>query len=76
MTTTKTERVEIELPRDIIFAMRGLTKTGGSKKEVKNRTGHLFIPGKSYIAWKSNGTNKNEQGQIYRGFKRTRHTCL
>jgi len=26
MTTNKTERVEIELPRDIIFAMRGLQK--------------------------------------------------
>jgi hypothetical protein len=26
MATTKTERIEIDLPEDIIFAMRGLEK--------------------------------------------------
>ena len=35
MTTTKTERVEIELPRDIIFAMRGLQKPEEVKKKLK-----------------------------------------
>ena len=35
MTTTKTECVEIELPRDIIFAMRGLQKPEEVKKKLK-----------------------------------------
>lgn len=35
MPTTKTERVEIELPRDIIFAMRGLQKPEEVKKKLK-----------------------------------------
>ena len=35
MKTTKTERIEIELPRDIIFAMRGLQKPEEVKKKLK-----------------------------------------
>ena len=35
MATAKTERVEIELPRDIIFAMRGLQKPEEVKKKLK-----------------------------------------
>ncbi len=35
MVTTETERVVIELPRDIIFAMRGLQKPEEVKKKLK-----------------------------------------
>ena len=33
--TTKFERIEVEIPRDIIFAMRGLRKPGDIKKKLK-----------------------------------------
>lgn len=35
MATTKTERIEIDLPQDILFAMRGLEKPEGIKKKLK-----------------------------------------
>ncbi len=35
MKTTKMERIEINLPQDIIFAMRGLEKPEGVKKKLK-----------------------------------------
>ena len=35
METTKTELIEIELPRDIIFAMKGLRKPEEVKKKLK-----------------------------------------
>ena len=35
MNTTKMEPIEINLPRDIIFAMRGLEKPEGVKKKLK-----------------------------------------
>lgn len=35
MATTKTERIEIDLPEDIIFAMRGLEKPEKIKKKLK-----------------------------------------
>ncbi len=35
MTTTRTERIEIDLPQDIIFAMRGLEKPEEIKKKLK-----------------------------------------
>jgi len=35
MNTTKMERIEISLPQDIIFAMRGLEKPEGVKKKLK-----------------------------------------
>ena len=35
METDKMERVEVELPRDIIFAMRGLQKPEEVKKKLK-----------------------------------------
>jgi predicted HTH domain antitoxin len=35
METTKTERIEIDLPQDIIFAMRGLEKPEKVKKKLK-----------------------------------------
>jgi len=35
MTTTKTERIEIDLPEDIIFAMRGVEKPEEVKKKLK-----------------------------------------
>ncbi len=35
MATTKTERIEIDLPQDIIFAMRGLEKPEEIKKKLK-----------------------------------------
>jgi len=35
MDTRKMERVEIELPRDIIFAMRGLQRPEEVKKKLK-----------------------------------------
>lgn len=35
METTKTERIEIELPEDIIFAMRGIEKPEAVKKKLK-----------------------------------------
>ena len=35
MATSKTERIEIDLPEDIIFAMRGLEKPEEVKKKLK-----------------------------------------
>ncbi|MBI5746571.1 MAG: UPF0175 family protein [Nitrospirae bacterium] len=35
MATTKTERIEIDLPEDIIFAMRGSKKPEEVKKKLK-----------------------------------------
>ena len=35
METTKMEHIEIELPRDIIFAMKGLRKPEEIKKKLK-----------------------------------------
>jgi len=35
MNTTKMERIEINLPQDIIFAMRELEKPEGVKKKLK-----------------------------------------
>jgi predicted HTH domain antitoxin len=35
METTKMERIEIDLPQDIIFAMRGLEKPEEVKKKLK-----------------------------------------
>lgn len=35
MSATKTERIEIDLPQDIIFAMRGLEKPEEIKKKLK-----------------------------------------
>ena len=35
MATTKTERIEIDLPEDIIFAMRGIEKPEEVKKKLK-----------------------------------------
>lgn len=35
MATGKTERIEIDLPEEIIFAMRGLEKPGEIKKKLK-----------------------------------------
>ncbi len=35
MATTKTERIDIDLPQDIIFAMRGLEKPEEIKKKLK-----------------------------------------
>ena len=35
METTKTERIAIDLPQDIIFAMRGLEKPEKVKKKLK-----------------------------------------
>lgn len=35
MATTKSERIEIDLPEDIIFAMRGVEKPEEVKKKLK-----------------------------------------
>lgn len=35
MATTKTERIEIDLPEDIIFAMRGVEKPEEVRKKLK-----------------------------------------
>ncbi len=35
MATTKTDRIEIDLPEDIIFAMKGLEKPEEIKKKLK-----------------------------------------
>lgn len=35
MTTTKSERIEIDLPEDIIFAMRGVEKPEEIKKKLR-----------------------------------------
>ena len=35
MRTTKTERIEIDLPQDIIFAMKGLEKPEEIKRKLK-----------------------------------------
>lgn len=35
MTTTKTERIELDLPQDIVFAMRGLEEPDEIKKKLR-----------------------------------------
>ncbi|KAF0121460.1 MAG: hypothetical protein FD151_1224 [bacterium] len=47
MTTTKTERIEIDLPEDIIFAMRGLEKPEEVKKKLKIALAILLFQEKS-----------------------------
>ena len=46
MATTKTERIEIDLPEDIIFAMRVLEKPEEVKKKLK-----IAFLGKSEISF-------------------------
>ena len=47
MATTKTERIEIDLPEDIIFAMRGLEKPEEVKKKLKIALAILLFQEKS-----------------------------
>ncbi len=47
METTKTELVELELPQDIIFAMRGLEKPEEVKKKLKIGLAILFFQERS-----------------------------
>ncbi len=47
MATTKTERIEIDLPEDIIFAMRGLKKPEDVKKKLKIALAILLFQEKS-----------------------------
>lgn len=43
MEITETERIEIELPRDIIFAMRGIQKPEEVKKKLKSALAILLF---------------------------------
>jgi len=47
MGITKTERIEIDLPQDIIFAMRGLEKPEEMKKKLKIALAVLLFQEKS-----------------------------
>ncbi len=47
MATNKTERIEIDLPEDIIFAMRGLEKPEEVKKKLKIALAILLFQEKS-----------------------------
>ena len=47
MATTKTERIEIDLPEDIIFAMRGREKPEEVKKKLKITLAILLFQEKS-----------------------------
>ena len=47
MATTKTERIEIDLPEDIIFAMRGREKPEEVKKKLKIALAILLFQEKS-----------------------------
>ncbi len=47
MGVTKTERIEIDLPQDIIFAMRGLKKPEEMKKKLKIALAILLFQEKS-----------------------------
>lgn len=47
MVKTKTERIEIDLPQDIIFAMRGLEKPEEVKKKLKIALAILLLREKS-----------------------------
>ncbi|PIP05433.1 MAG: hypothetical protein CO012_08825 [Syntrophobacterales bacterium CG_4_8_14_3_um_filter_49_14] len=47
MATTKTERIEIDLPEDIIFAMRVLEKPEEVKKKLKIALAILLFQEKS-----------------------------
>ena len=47
MTTTKTERIEIDLPQDILFAMRGLEKPEEVQKKLKMALAILLFQEKS-----------------------------
>ncbi len=47
MATTKTERIEIDLPEDIIFAMRGIEKPEEVKKKLKIALAILLFQEKS-----------------------------
>src|SRR3972149_54916 len=47
MATSKTERIEIDLPEDIIFAMRGLEKPEEVKKKLKIALAILLFQEKS-----------------------------
>lgn len=47
MGITKTERIEIDIPQDIIFAMRGLEKPEEIKKKLKIALAVLLFQEKS-----------------------------
>lgn len=47
MATGKTERIEIDLPEDIIFAMRGLEKPEEIKKKLKIALAFLLFQERS-----------------------------
>lgn len=47
MATTKTERIEIDLPEDIIFAMKGIEKPEEVKKKLKIALAILLFQEKS-----------------------------
>ena len=47
MATIKTERIEIDLPEDIIFAMRGIEKPEEVKKKLKIALAILLFQEKS-----------------------------
>lgn len=49
MATTKTERIEIDLPQDILFAMRGLEKPEEIKKKLKIALVLLLFQEKLYL---------------------------
>ena len=53
METMKTERIEIDLPQDIIFAMRGLDKPEKIRKKLKIALAILLFQEKSITLGKA-----------------------
>jgi hypothetical protein len=68
--TTKLTTIDIELPQDIIFAMRGHKKIGDIKKETKNIIGDYTISRRIDFPWKSSRIGRDEQGEVYRTLER------
>ena len=64
MATIKTERVEIDLPQDIIFAMRGLEKPGEIKKKLKMALAILLFQERSISLGKATELAEMSRGRF------------
>ena len=64
----KNERIEINLPKDIIFAMRGLEKPAKVKKKLKLALAILLFQERA-ISMGSDRTCRNKQSKVYGCFK-------
>ena len=64
MATIKTERVEIDIPQDIIFAMRGLEKPGEIKKKLKMALAILLFQERSISLGKATELAEMSRGRF------------